>query len=128
MSEIKFRAWHEMAKCWLDMFIITNDGKVMALELGYGFHGGMVSGITEHVILEQFTGLHDKNGKDIYGGDVVRDEDGYKWKVAWGDSGLWQLVGGTKAEMLGAFCMSCIHWCTVIGNIHENPELLEAGG
>ena len=72
----------------------------------------------------QSTGLKDKNGKEIYEGDVVAfDEKEWgspenKLEVMWNDkNGCWDAGGGTNAE--------CSEWKTVIGNIYENPELLK---
>ena len=81
------------------------------------------------VTVEQLTGLLDKNGKEIYEGDILGDI--LMLPVAWCDAcGGWQLV------MQEYGCMNCegdISWLEVvedqnrrevIGNIHENPELL----
>lgn len=78
---------------------------------------------------DQFTGLRDKNGKDIYEGDVLRfDEENVKNEVA-------GVVGAVEFER-GAFRVECFEdyktvldtgdCCEIIGNIHENPELLKS--
>lgn len=70
--------------------------------------------------LEQCTGLKDKNGKLIYEGDIVNDGEQYA-KVIFDKSCFCYDDGSGYYEDLAFYH---IH-CEVIGNIHENPELLE---
>jgi uncharacterized phage protein (TIGR01671 family) len=85
------------------------------------------------VDLMQFTGLRDKNGKEIYEGDVVRfidvgvigsqhykNEGEPKGVVRWSDFGAFYLDDGDE----GPFMHSMTEF-EVIGNVYENPELLE---
>ena len=72
----------------------------------------------------QFTGLKDVNGKDIYEGDLVRLTDDLEdpiYKVIF-DEAKFEIIGGWVCYDLGEDFMDC----EVIGNVHENPELLEA--
>jgi len=108
MREIKFRAWDEEDGCMLDS---GNLSEFMLCELqedGYAYM--------------QYTGLKDKNGKEIYEGDVVKDD-------AVSD-GVYSV-----AFRKGAWCIETDHWTHsnymygrtglhVIGNIYENPELI----
>ncbi len=77
----------------------------------------------------QFTGLHDKNGKEIYEGDIVIWHYGYLWwnkgpgqekfTVEWDDGGFNFFEPDAAGELS--------RWpdqCEVIGNIHENADLL----
>lgn len=78
-------------------------------------------------ILMQSTGLKDKNGVDIFDGDVVKSQytitsDFELFEVRQFRGGAWRIDNGRRGSEL---------WlrnedCEVIGNIHENPELLES--
>lgn len=70
-------------------------------------------------ILSQYTGLKDKNGVEIYEGDIVCNE-GFKEKVYWDEFYGWVV---SDEAMLGEVNFARIQ---VIGNIYENPELLES--
>lgn len=85
-------------------------------------------------IIEQYTGLKDKNNKEIYEGDIVEEEidfnskmtDGvFKYKVYW-DSDT--LTWGLEPIGFGSIhndLWECNQSIEVIGNIHENKELLK---
>lgn len=76
----------------------------------------------EKYIPEQFTGLTDVNGKDIYEGDLVRlaDDLDNPYKVIF-DEAKFEFSGSRFCYDLGEAFMDY----EVIGNVHENPELLE---
>lgn len=116
--EIKFRAW---------------DGKQMLTEENFGFvvsdYDSIIKldeyGWTEHGVdcVEQYTGLKDKNGKEIYEGDILQIDDHIvgDFEVVWHKLG-WKIKRAIGYESLSVHKSED---CTVIGNIHENPELLE---
>ena len=70
----------------------------------------------------QFTGLHDKNGKEIYEGDILEDTLGRKKLVEYYKDGFW-----LNAFLEGAeWCLRQVNSSSkIIGNLYENPELLE---
>lgn len=66
----------------------------------------------------QFTGLIDKNGKEIYEGDILHDlNTGAKLPVRYVDGGFW------LKPQEGSFNMPSEHLREIIGNVFENPEL-----
>ena len=95
----------------------SNDGKVDGI--GALFEGG----IDALFDVEQFTGLKDTSGDEIYENDLVRLTDDLEdpiYRVVF-DEAKFEIVGGGVCYDLGEEFMDC----EVIGNVHENPELLE---
>lgn len=87
----------------------------------------------DDVVLMQSTGLTDKNGKEIFEGDILSietDEENVKVEVSW-DSERALFVFESKKysekEALGELFEDNSYPFKIIGNIYENPELLEVG-
>ena len=123
MREIKFRAWDKENKQWLrDSFLLCSyGGKDNSIEISTESCG------TEHgqrdcdIDLMQFTGLLDKNGKEIYDGDFLPALYGPQL-VRWNEeSARWDGVRENGYDTPSGWCSQR----EVIGNIHENPSLLE---
>lgn len=75
----------------------------------------------------QFTGLTDKNGKKIFEGDIVKVSHGgstYYAKIEWDDGSFW--VANHDIQMPSYISEVSKTYLEIIGNIHDNPELLEA--
>ncbi|MBR3180671.1 hypothetical protein IKF63_01155, partial [Candidatus Saccharibacteria bacterium] len=72
MRELKFRAWDTEAKCYVkDPILTDNFGQVYEVcEEASNKRGTCLITHKPNVILEQYTGLKDKNGKEIYEGDI----------------------------------------------------------
>jgi len=124
MRDIKFRAWENTNKRYVDSrnLIITED----AVFEDWRYQE---DGICGDLILEQFTGLRDKNGKEIYEGDIVKISRFNGESVIHGaifeKKGAYHVENGhdlADTDLLGAFKPNIVK---VIGNIHENPELLK---
>ena len=76
----------------------------------------------------QFTGLTDKNGKEIYEGDIVANDFGNAYivnmAVEWCTDGYWALHEIDGDDTMH-FVADYLNEIEVIGNIHDNPELLK---
>ena len=122
MRELKFRAWDIEQREWNKDLKILLDGTVKDFDWGDdGYYEFKVP--KEEYIIEQYTGLKDKNGKEIYEGDIVQDGKGGKCRVGWTDSEAhFGLYVGKQMELTDFIWMRGED-LEVIGNIHENPEL-----
>lgn len=116
MTIPKFRAWLKEEKRMTDVHEMTFiDGEVY-----------LISDVTDFYTYEEFkliqsTGNKDKNGKEIFEGDVLQTYDGELSKVVWNkELACWE------AEFLSeiADVKSNRSDCEIVGNIYENPELL----
>ena len=77
----------------------------------------------------QYTGLTDRNGRKIFEGDIV-ERGGRIWRVKYGDNyGKFMMTTYTEKGVSWDRDFDTIppDWCEVIGNIYDNPELLEGG-
>jgi uncharacterized phage protein (TIGR01671 family) len=142
MQQIKFRIWDQSKKvmCSVARISFGDDGSaltILAEPAPVGeFYRALVHG--ESGILMQFTGLKDKKGREIYEDDIIkwhRLYDGESltdvYRVEW-DNGCFHTVCISEAGQGQRDCFSSpetseeLHHFQVIGNIYENPELLEA--
>jgi hypothetical protein len=130
MREIKFRAWDIDGRCY-----IPNTGNPNIFPFNgmvgmtcNGSNTGCISTdewIQDSYVLEQYTGLKDKNGKEIYDGDIITEGDRLMI-VEWSErSAGWSLR--SKGWMFNHFFNEAIDAVEseIVGNIHENPELIK---
>lgn len=137
MKRIKYRLWSEYEKRYLPIwdYAIKGDGYIIDFLNG-------VNNTCQDEVVEQYTGLEDENGKEIYEGDIIRAQyyDGAQAnnrcpaKVVWSDFYLCFVArfkdarkedGNTYLPEEMPINAGNMEGVKVIGNIHENPELME---
>jgi len=141
MREIKFRFWDELKKemilpeysDWED-FMIEPNGEVYVTSETTGYNPYRVK---EKMVgsLEQFTGLQDSKGLDIYEGDIVFARDGFvgpRREIVWSDKNhgwaykrLDDITNAANVSLLGKVSLINAHnmdRVEIIGNIHQTKK------
>lgn len=107
MREIKFRAW----KKFENRFYTQEEMN----EIGGYYYTHRVDNEWDEYPIQQYTGLKDKNGKEIYEGDILSAEGWSNVVIKWEDAQSFSL-----SEEYGQYAYDF----TIIGNIYENKELI----
>ena len=127
MREIKFRGKRLDNGEWVVGSYIEaeNRDRSIAHQI-IPYKAGLVVREVDPATVGQYTGLKDKNGREIYEGDIIGGSNGsingwewpFKSEVKWNDEEC-----GFNPPILGY--MDSTHYYNVLGNIHDNPDLLK---
>ena len=129
MRELKFRVWDKFMKCWWceDSQYLQMDGKKI--------HPAPWSTLSadlpdEHIVIQQYTGLKDTNGKEIYEGDIIQLEGSpISYSIEW-DRYQWTInahgaLGYDPDWNIQPFNHCVYERAIVVGNVFENSDLLK---
>lgn len=148
--QIKFRVWDTVNKEFSnftnrDPFFSVSYGTIFfwdRVKKEDGSYDGdiILKDTNNRFILQQYTGLQDKSGKEVYEGDIVKTISDYMstllpdiskysaGEVSWWNEGFalcQKTVGATRISEY-SHCPCCPSSLEIIGNIFENPELLDS--
>lgn len=134
-DRFKFRVWDKLDEEYYDencfQMQIESSGDLFII--GVGNDGEDCFWETDNTVVEQCTGLKDKNGKLIFENDLIKCPTGI-YRIAVDDFGLWTVIyNNNPFEEVGewgdvvkeyAFNQNNVE-IEILGNIHENADLLE---
>ena len=127
MREILFRGKRIDGRGWANGFYISCGGPCILDDDDMFFGADGVEGMysVDSSTVGQYTGLKDRNGVRIFEGDVVAF-DGGRFVVEYFESRMGFGFSGLKGRgVVSGFTMMDLEHLEVIGNVHDNPELLE---
>ncbi len=132
--DIKFRLWSKIGKKFIETdnpdldFVINNNGYLYSIEYCYGETCILPQMDTEVL---QFTGLKDRNGKEIYEGDILKYNFPYDGRLKHVSSVKFletEASFGIKDRYeneIPLYRIAANNYFEIIGNIYENKNLLE---
>lgn len=127
MREIKFRG-RLKAKCykgkWVEGCYVSGARNAFGSLIDYGIvKTGYFPEEIDGSTLGQFTGLQDKNGKGIFGGDKLYIDDVYLGYIRWND-GAFHIFDVSTNCLSNPLVQERAKRLEIRGNIHDNPEIL----
>lgn len=127
MRDIRFRFWDAKEDKWLGKD--SSYWKELTFE---DCRKKLIASMRQgNIVAEQYTGLKDKNGKEVYEGDIVEEDidfnskmtDGtFRYKVYWNEDELCWSLDPISQESIHNDLWELNSSCRVIGNIHETPK------
>lgn len=128
----KYRAWHnELGRMMSVRFMFFFAGKLDELELNDSLMNDVIPVNPDEIKLMQSTGLYDKNGKEVFEGDILAietDEGILNVNIFWDSKHALFMFKSEKykeEELLAELVGNNTYPFEIAGNIYENPELSE---
>ncbi|CJY63349.1 phage protein [Streptococcus pseudopneumoniae] len=129
----KFRVWDSVEKKFVEHFFITDNGLICNMEKPTSDSKLLIPIEKSELILMQSTGLKDKNGKEIFEGDILEIQDEGEVlgnaKLTWDNEQAVFMIEAISVDDIAPFheiLSDESYSYRVVGNIYENKELLDA--
>lgn len=125
MRTIKFRGFNRKNDEWLQGYYLQNRGAHFVCPDEFATNKSWEDYEVEPDTVGQFTGLHDKNGKEIYEGDIVKC-DQFVYEIIYKSRRIASFALRRKEDMFLHYFGEAMEAdeCEVIGNIHDNKDLV----
>jgi len=124
----RFRAWHnELGRMMSIKNMWFHDSRIEELELNDAVMNDHITAYPDEIELMQSTGLCDKEGTEVFEGDILHHQiqTEYTFIVKYDkDNGRWYGDGLSRTYRIN-ITKEFLPYYKIIGNIYENPELLE---
>lgn len=132
MATQKFRAWIPQAKEWIenvDLRDLWQSGRALEEHGTSRYEAENIRGISwkfDDLIFVEFTGLKDKNGKEGFDDDLVKMFNRSLFRIVRNEYyARFQLELVKGDEFIKVHDMGMLQFSEIVGNIYENPDLLE---
>ena len=123
MRKLKFRIWDKLTESFI--YCEDDNQQHFILDLNGNFHNLQNGSGGDECVVQQYTGLKDKNGVEIYEGDILSNAIGELFTIYF-DKGCFFIHPIWKeSDEFDIALYFCKNIPSVIGNIYENKELLK---
>ena len=128
----RYRVWHhELGRLMSVKCMFFHDSEIEEFELNDALMNDYITAYPDEIVLMQSTGLKDKNDKEIFEGDILAcetDNEVINLNVFWDEEHALFMFESKKyneQEPLAELVENNTYLFEIMGNIYENPELLE---